>query len=187
MLGPRLGTGRERRADARFTHPTQPRTHARTHAHGRGRRTIPNTETARGILTHGIPVVGPRDGSAGNVAGVKSASQEPVPRGDQATLSFTGNSIQPDICIASFRARLTEYNPSPEIFSILQSFPDCELEISRKIKSILTKRRVSKELDGKEKKDERKSEFPREESFVTDHKGKSARYAEISPLAAGFV
>lgn len=44
MLGPRLGTGRERRADARFTHPTQPRTHSRTHTQGRGRRTIPNTE-----------------------------------------------------------------------------------------------------------------------------------------------
>ena len=48
MLGPRLGTGRERRADARFTHPTQPRTHSRTHSRthtqGRGRRTIPNTE-----------------------------------------------------------------------------------------------------------------------------------------------
>ncbi|KAG7199109.1 hypothetical protein KM043_018001 [Ampulex compressa] len=76
MLGPRHGES----TDARFTHPTQARTHqSRSTRHTRFEHT-----GAEGILTHGIPVVGPRDGSAGNVAGVKSASQEPVPRGDEA-------------------------------------------------------------------------------------------------------
>ena len=53
--------------------------HTRTEHNARGTHTI-CAHRHGGILTHGIPVVGPRDGSAGNVAGVKSASQEPVPQ-----------------------------------------------------------------------------------------------------------
>lgn len=117
MLGPRLGTGRERRADARFTHPTQPRTHTDE------ARTIPNTETARGILTHGIPVVGPRDGSAGNVAGVKSASQEPVPRG-HVRPRYRLRGIRSNPIFASLRFAANRIHPSPLLLHLFATnFP----------------------------------------------------------------
>lgn len=84
MLGPRLGTGR---TQTRVLRILLTATHAGTHTNARRTRRTRIEHTAEeGILTHGIPVVGPRDGSAGNVAGVKSASQESVPRGDQISL-----------------------------------------------------------------------------------------------------